>query len=80
MYGFMRDENSNQHDVEADNMVDSLFSLGRVDWSKLVFSEGRAISDFELPTIIVRAVCTRASCKGRTRSVSYETAKINTGF
>ncbi|MDB1144764.1 MAG: elongation factor P [Alcaligenaceae bacterium] len=80
MYVFM-DEEYNQHEVEADNMGNSLNYLEEGMTVEVVFYEGRAIS-VELPTIIVREITyTEPAVKGDTSSGKVlKSAKISTDF
>ncbi|NYT24989.1 elongation factor P [Alcaligenaceae bacterium] len=79
MYVFM-DEEYNQYEVEADNMVDALHYLEEGMAVEVVFYEGRAIS-VELPTAVVREIdYTEPAVKGDTSGKVLKPAKIASGF
>lgn len=79
MYVFM-DEEYNQYEIEADNMVDALKYLEDGMICEVVFYEGKAIS-VDLPNSIVREIVyTEPAVKGDTSGKVMKPAKLATDF
>jgi elongation factor P len=79
LYVFM-DAEYNQHEVEAENMVDAIPYLADGLACQLTFYEGKAIS-VELPTSVVREVTyTEPAVKGDTSGKVTKPAKIGSGY
>lgn len=78
MYVFM-DGNYEQHEVEADNMGDTLHYLEDGMAVELVFYNEKAIS-IDLPTSVVREITTEPAARGDTSGKVLKPARISTGF
>ncbi|QRN41169.1 MAG: elongation factor P [Neisseriaceae bacterium] len=81
MYVFM-DEEFNQYEIEADNMVNSIHYIvdGMEDICEVTFYQGKAIS-VELPTIIVREIqYTEPAVKGDTSGKVMKPATLIGGY
>ena len=74
------DAESNQYDVDGENMTDALKYLEDGMTCEVVFYEGKAIS-VELPNSVVREVIyTEPAVKGDTSGKVMKPAKLSTGF
>jgi elongation factor P len=79
MYVFM-DEGFEQHEVEADNMGDTIQYLEDGMPVEVVFYNGKAIS-VEMPTSVVREITyTEPAVRGDTSGKVLKPAKLATGF
>lgn len=78
MYVFM-DSDYEQHEVEADNMGDTLHYLEDGMAVEVVFYNGKAIS-IEMPTSVIRAIDTEPAARGDTSGKVLKPARISTGF
>jgi len=78
MYVFM-DGDYEQHEVEADNMGDTINYLEDGMPVEVVFYNGKAIS-IEMPTSVVREITTEPAVRGDTSGKVLKPAKISTGF
>ena len=78
MYVFM-DSDYEQHEVEADNMGDSINYLEDGMAVEVVFYNGKAIS-IEMPTSVIREITTEPAARGDTSGKVMKPARISTGF
>ncbi len=78
MYVFM-DTNYEQHEVESDNMGDTLHYLEDGMPVEVVFYDGKAIS-IEMPTSVIREITTEPAARGDTSGKVLKPARISTGF
>lgn len=78
MYVFM-DAEFNQHEVEKDNMGDTLNYLDDGLPCEIVFYDGKPIS-VTLPNSVVREITTEPAVRGDTSGKVLKPAKIGTGF
>ncbi len=78
MYVFM-DTNYEQHEVESDNMGDTLHYLEDGMPVEVVFYNGKAIS-IEMPTSVIREITTEPAARGDTSGKVLKPARISTGF
>jgi elongation factor P len=78
MYVFM-DGSYEQHEVESDNMGDTLHYLEDGMPVEVVFYNGKAIS-IEMPTSVIREITTEPAARGDTSGKVLKPARISTGF
>ncbi len=78
MYVFM-DTDYEQHEVEADNMGDTLHYLEDGMQVEVVFYNEKAIS-IEMPTSVIREITTEPAARGDTSGKVLKPARISTGF
>lgn len=78
MYVFM-DSAYEQHEVEKDNLGDSLNYLEDGMAVEVIFYNGKAIS-VEMPTSVVREITTEPAARGDTSGKVLKPARLSTGF
>ncbi len=78
MYVFM-DTAYEQHEVEKDNLGDTLNYLEDGMAVEVIFYNGKAIS-VEMPTSVVREITTEPAARGDTSGKVLKPAKLSTGF
>jgi len=78
MYVFM-DSAYEQHEVEKDNLGDTLNYLEDGMSVEVIFYNGKAIS-VEMPTSVVREITTEPAARGDTSGKVLKPAKLSTGF
>jgi elongation factor P len=78
MYVFM-DTAYEQHEVEKDNLGDTLNYLEDGMAVEVIFYNGKAIS-VDMPTSVVREITTEPAARGDTSGKVLKPAKLSTGF
>ena len=78
MYVFM-DSSYEQHEVEKDNLGDTLNYLEDGMPVEVIFYNGKAIS-VEMPTSVVREITTEPAARGDTSGKVLKPARLSTGF
>jgi elongation factor P len=78
MYVFM-DSAYEQHEVEKDNLGDTLNYLEDGMPVEVIFYNGKAIS-VEMPTSVVREITTEPAARGDTSGKVLKPARLSTGF
>ena len=78
MYVFM-DSAYEQHEVEKDNLGDTLNYLEDGMAVEVIFYNGKAIS-VEMPTSVVREITTEPAARGDTSGKVLKPARLSTGF